>query len=280
MSLTKTQKCLGVIVAVAVLGLAVAKADIRDTIQNAKSGTTVNVSGTYTVTAKITVPSGVTVKGPATFNFNSTSADGFGVASSSSGVVLQSLTVSGANHGFMILGSNCKITSCTASGNHNSGFEISKSSAKGNVISGCTAYNNADSSGGNADGYSAKNGTSTGNQFVNCTAYQNSDDGFDFYGAYSPITLSGCTCYNNGAAQGKTGNGDGFKMGAGGAPANNVLHSYTSCVSHNNTAGNSGRGFNSNGNTAAMTLTTCHSYSNQKVDRVANCKLVNCTMQQ
>jgi hypothetical protein len=280
MSFSKTQKCLAVIAAVAVFGFSVAKADIRDTIQNAKSGTTVNVSGTYTVTAKITVPAGVTVKGPATFNFNSTTADGFAVAAGSSGVVLQSLTVSGANHGFMILGSSCKLTSCTAAANHNSGFELSKSGATGNVISGCTSYGNADSTGGNADGYSAKNGTGAGNQFVNCTSYQNSDDGFDFYGADSPIVVSGCLCYSMGAAQGKTGNGDGFKMGAAESPANNVLHSYTSCVSHNNTAGSSGRGFNSNGNTAAMTLTTCHSYSNKAVDRVANCKLVNCTMQQ
>ncbi|HVM61477.1 MAG TPA: right-handed parallel beta-helix repeat-containing protein [Verrucomicrobiae bacterium] len=258
----------------------VARADIRSTIQNAASGTTVQCSGTYSVSGKITVPSGVTVAGPATFNFTSSTSDGFAVASSGSGVTLKSLTVSGANHGFMILGSGCKITSCIASANHNSGFEISAKAAQNNVLSGCTSYNNADSSGGNADGYSAKNGTGAGNQFVNCTAYQNSDDGFDFYGADSPIAVSGCLCYSMGSAQGKTGNGDGFKMGAAESPANNVLHSYTSCTSHNNTAGNSARGFNSNGNTAAMTLTTCHSYSNRQVDRVANCKLVNCTMQQ
>lgn len=280
MSRTKVGSCLGLAVSAVLLATSAARADIKSDIQNAKSGQTVQCSGSYSVSGKITVPSGVIVKGPATFNFTSSSSDGFAVASSGSGVTLQSLTVSGANHGFMILGANCKITSCTASGNHNSGFEISAAAAKNNVFSGCTSYNNADSSGGNADGFSAKNKTSTGNQFINCTAYQDSDDGFDFYGAYSPITVSGCLCYGNGAAQGKTGNGDGFKMGAAGAGANNVLHTYSSCVSHNNTAGNSGRGFNSNGNTAAMTLTACHSYSNQKVDRVANCKLVNCTMQQ
>jgi hypothetical protein len=281
MSVSKTQKCLGVIVSIAVLGFSAAKADIRDTIQNAKSGATITCSGTYSISSKITVPAGVTVKGPATFNFTTgTSNDGFSVAAGSSGVVLQSLTISGANHGVMILGSNCKITSCTSTVNHNSGFEISKSGATGNVFSGCTSYDNADPTGGNADGYSAKNGTGTGNQFVNCTSYQNSDDGFDFYGADSPITVSGCLCYSMGGYNGLTGNGDGFKMGAAESPANNVLHSYTSCVSHNNTAGSSGRGFNSNGNTAAMTLTTCHSYSNKGVDRVANCKLVNCTMQQ
>ena len=281
MSFSKTQKCLAVIVSIAVLGFSVAKADIRTSIQNAKSGTTITCSGSYTVTSKITVPAGVTVKGPATFNFTTgTSNDGFSVAAGSSGVVLQSLTVSGANHGFMILGSNCKLTACISTANHNSGFEISKSGATGNVISGCTSYDNADPTGGNADGYSAKNGTGAGNQFVNCTSYQNSDDGFDFYGADSPISVSGCLCYNMGSYNGLIGNGDGFKMGAAEKPANNVLHSYTSCVSHNNTAGDSGRGFNSNGNTAAMTLTTCHSYSNKAVDRVANCKLVNCTMQQ
>ena len=82
--------------AVALSG-SMAKADIRDTIQGAASGTTVTVSGSYTVTARITVPSGVTVKGPATFNFTTgASADGFYVPSGNHNVTLQSLTEVGS----------------------------------------------------------------------------------------------------------------------------------------------------------------------------------------
>ena len=90
MSFSKTQKCIGVIVAVAVLGLAVAKADIRDTIQNAKSGTTVSCSGSYTV-SPLKVPAGVTVKGPATFTINDNTRDGFTMKGNNA--TLQSLTI-------------------------------------------------------------------------------------------------------------------------------------------------------------------------------------------
>jgi len=276
MSFSKTQKCSGVIVCVAVLGLAVAKADIRDTIQSAKSGTTVTVSGSYSVSAKITVPSGVTVKGPATFNFTSSGSDGFYVGSSGANVTLQSLTVKGANHGIMVYGSGCKITSCTATGNHNTGIELIESSSKNNTVSGCTSFNNADSSGGNADGFGAKQNTSTGNKFSNCTAYSNSDDGWDVEASSNPVTVTGCLSYSEGSANGKHGNGNGFKMGISG---DNVAHVFTSCVAHNNTAGNSPHGFSTNHNTGKIKLTTCHSYSNGSADVLGNCVLSNCTMQ-
>ena len=270
-------KCIVLTVSAALLAVTAARADIRTDIQAAKSGTTITCSGTYTVTNKIVVPSGVTVKGPATFIFSSSGSDGFSVATGSTGVTLQSLTVTGANHGFMLLGNNSKVISCNANGNHNSGFQFSASGSYNNTFSACISYNNADSTGGNADGFSAKNGTSTGNQILNCTAYSNSDDGLDFYGGKSPITVTGCLVYNNGAYSGLTGNGDGFKMGGAGVTAN---HIFTSCVSHNNTAGDSGRGFNHNHNGGVITLTTCHSYSNKKVDVLTGDTLNNCTMQQ
>jgi len=276
MSLTKTQKCLGVIVAVAVLGFSVAKADIRSTIQNAASGTTVTCSGSYSVSAQISVPSGVTVKGPATFNFTSSGSDGFRVASNRGNVKLQSLTIKGAAHGVRIDGNNCSVSSCSANGNHNSGFDVSGSSGNGknNSFSGCSAYNNADSSGGNADGFAVKDGTGA-NSFSSCTAYSNSDDGFDFYGANGKQTVSGSQAYSNGSYGGKTGNGDGFKMGG----SYNIAHSFSSCTAHNNTAGSTKRGFDTNHNTSKITLTTCHSYSNGSADKLGNCVLSNCTMQ-
>src|SRR5476651_2642883 len=81
------------------LGCSLAKADIVSTIESAKSGTTVNVSGTYSVTVRINVPSGVTVTGPATFNFN------------------------GATAGF-VPGSNCRLNQLTVTGVNGVGIYI------------------------------------------------------------------------------------------------------------------------------------------------------------
>ena len=249
------------------------------TIQAAKSGQTVNVSGTYTgISTSITVPSGVTVTGPATFVFTTgANADGFYVPSGNSGVKLNSLTVQGANHGIMIYGSSCTINSCISENNLNTGIEVIGSSAKNNVVKYCQAKFNADSSGGNADGIDVKFSSSTGNQIQNCDAHQNSDDGYDYAGAGAPVVTTGCASYNNGAYNGKTGNGDGFKMGLSGYPNEN--HSYTSCTAYSNTAGDTGSGFDSNDNLGTIHLTTCHSYSNKQADRLQNVVLSNCTMQ-
>jgi hypothetical protein len=271
MSLTKTQKCLGVIVAVAVLGLAVAKADIRDTIQNAKSGTTVSVSGSYTV-SPMKVPAGVTVSGSATFTFNDSSRDGFTMKGANAS--LKSLTIKGANRAVNIYASGVSVVNCTATGNTDT--SINCDGASNATISGCLAYANADSGGGNADGFGVKSASGSGIKFSNCTAHDNSDDGFDFYEATAPVTVSGCQAYNNGTYSGHQGNGVGFKMGG----QYNVAHTYTSCIAHNNTGGSTARGFDTNHNTAAIHLTSCHSYSNKNPDKLGNCVLSNCTMQQ
>ena len=259
------------------LGGLTAQADIRDTIQAAPAGTTVQCSGTYTVSNTITVPSGVTVKGPATFKFTNPNKNGFLVPSANSSITLQSLTVQGCLGAFKIQGSSCKITSCTANGCYYTGFELNGSNAKNNTFTGCLACNNADTTGGNADGFAGKNGSGSGNKFVNCTAYNNSDDGFDYYYANYPIVTSGCSAYKNGYYGGKTGNGVGFKMGGSGTSAS---HTFTSCTGYSNTSGNTARGFDSNNNGARLYLTTCKSYSNKNKDRLVNCSLTNCTMQQ
>ncbi|HVM61482.1 MAG TPA: right-handed parallel beta-helix repeat-containing protein [Verrucomicrobiae bacterium] len=267
-----SSSCKYVAVAMSALLLcSVAKADIRDTIQNAKSGTTVQCSGSYTV-SKIVVPSGVTVKGPATFNFNSSSNDGFSISGSS--VTLQSLTIKAAKHGVYCKGSSCKFTSLTTTGNHDTGIDLDGASSC--TVSSCTSYDNADSSGGNADGFGVKDGCGSGISFSGCIAYSDSDDGFDFYGANGVVTVSSCQAYSNGSYNGKTGNGDGFKMGG----SYNQAHKYTSCTAHNNTAGSTARGFDTNHNTAKIALSSCHSYSNKNKDVLGNCTLSNCTMQQ
>src|SRR3954464_6456393 len=264
---------------ISLLAAATAKADIRSTIQGAASGTTVTVSGTYTVSAKITVPSGVTVKGPATFQFTTgASADGFYIPAANHNVTLQSLTVTGANHGIMVYGYSNSIQSCIALGNQNTGIELIGSAAKNNVVNNCQSKQNADTAagGGNADGFAAKQGTSTGNKFTNCDAHQNSDDGWDLEKSSSPVTISGCKSYNNGYYAGLTGNGNGYKLGISG---DNVAHVLSNSSANSNTLGDSAHGIAANHNTGKILISGCHTYSNKNKDDLGNAIVTNSVLQ-
>lgn len=263
------------------LGLAVsgllligsARADIVSTIQNAKSGTTVNVSGTYSVTVRINVPSGVTVTGPATFNFNGASA-GFVPGSNTR---LNQLTVTNVNGvGIYIYGtSGSIINSCVATGNKNTGIQIQGAGATNNTIQYCQSYSNVDTAtyGQNADGFTCKFGTGSGNVFKNCISHNNSDDGWDLWQAGAPVTITSCQAYSNGSLS--QGNGNGFKMGASG---DKNAHVMTSDTAHNN-SGTTGCGFTQNGNTGATKITGCNSYSNKNKDVLNNCVVSGSTMQ-
>jgi hypothetical protein len=275
-----TKKCIGLIAAVAVMGFTVAKADIGNTINNAAAGSTVTVSGTYSVAEEVKVPSGVTIKGPATFNFTTGTSTTAGLyCDSGSGQKIQSITVTGANHGIDVQVASVQVTSCIAHNNYNTGIICENSGAKSDTISGCTSYDNVDSEtgGGNADGFGCKQSTGSGINFTSDTAYDNSDDGFDYEKAGSPVTSTSCTSHNEGSYDGYQGNGNGFKMGIGGDDTADV---YTSCTAYDNTAGNSPHGFSTNGNTGKIKLTKCHSYGNGEDDVLGNCVLSNCTMQQ
>jgi hypothetical protein len=271
---------LGVSFALLVAGATAAWANnpIVATIQAAKSGQTVTVSGTYSgITTRIQVPSGVKVQGPATFVFTTgASADGFYVPAGNSGVTLNSLTVQGANHGIMIYGSSCSINSCIALGNKNTGIELIGSSAKNNTVNNCQSKQNADATGGNADGFAAKQGASSGNKFTGCDAHQNSDDGWDLEKSVSPVVISGCTSYNEGSYNGVTGNGNGFKLGISG---DNVAHQLLNSNAHNNTLGDSAHGIAANHNTGRIVLTADHTYSNKNKDDLGNAVVTNCTLQ-
>ncbi|HEX4343085.1 MAG TPA: right-handed parallel beta-helix repeat-containing protein [Verrucomicrobiae bacterium] len=274
-------KYLSIMAVLAMATAAKANNAIVATIQAAKSGTTVTVSGTYTgITTRIQVPSGVKIQGPATFVFTTgASADGFYIPAGDTGVTLNSLTVQGANHGIMCYGGSSTINSCISEGNQNTGIELIGSSAKNDTVSNCQGKQNADAagSGGNADGFGCKQGTGSGNKFTGCDAHQNSDDGYDFEKASSPVTATSCQSYNNGNYAGLTGNGDGFKMGISG---DNTANVYTSCIAHDNTLGDTADGFDQNDNAGKIHLTTCHSYNNKQKDRLTNVTLTNCTMQQ
>jgi len=271
-------KSLSVLAVLAIATVAKANNPIVATIQAAKSGQTVNVSGTYTgITTKISVPSGVKIQGPATFVFTTgASADGFYIGSSDTGVTLNSLTVNGANHGIICYGGSCSINSCIASGNFNTGIELIGSSAKNDVVNNCQGKQNADSSGGNADGFGCKQGTVSGNKFTNCDAHQNSDDGYDLEKSTQPVIISGCTSYSEGSYNGKTGNGNGFKLGISG---DNVAHQLLSSNAHDNTAGDSAHGIAANHNTGKIIINACHTYNNKNKDDLGNAVVTNSTLQ-
>jgi hypothetical protein len=273
---TKALKVLGIAVGGMLLTQSLAQADIISTIENAKSGSTVDVSGTYTgLNRTCKVPSDVTVKGPATFEWTTGyNSDGL-ECDTPGGQQIISCTVEGANHGIYIKGPNVKVTNCTGTKNVNNGIVGDDSSVTNCTISGCLVYANNDSKndGKNADGMSVKDGSGSGNVVENCTSENNSDDGFDYYNASQPITTTNCLSYSNG--YGGDGDGNGFKMGGSG---DDVAHIYNSCVAHNAT-GTSSHGFSTNSNIGKIHLTTCHSYSNGEKDELGNCILTNCTMQ-
>jgi parallel beta-helix repeat protein len=254
-----------------------AKADIVSTIEDAASGSTISVSGTYSVTVPIYVPAGVTINGPATFNFNK----------AANGIILQKgndhlneLTVTNSgNVGIYVYESaNNVVNSCIAEGNANTGIQVQGSGASNNSIQYSQAYNNIDTAtdGQNADGIDVKFGAGTGNVLKNDISQNNADDGYDFWEAGNVVTVTSCQSYSNGKLT--EGNGNGFKMGAAG---DDIAHVYTSCIAHNNSSPNDtgGSGFTTNGNTGKCKLTTCHSYSNQSNDVLGNSVLSNCTMQ-
>jgi parallel beta helix pectate lyase-like protein len=279
MSCSKAIKFLGVAVGGLLLTQSLAKADIVSTIENAKSGTTVSVSGNYTVSEEIKVPSGVTVQGPATFDFTTTDTTDAGFYfDGGSNQKLVSITVTGANHGIEMNSNGGQAVNCTTWGNWNTGIQVEDSSGENCTISGCTSYNNCDqeSGGGNADGIDVKSGSGANNVVTNCSVHNNSDDGFDSEKASDPVTYTSCTSEDNGSFDGYQGNGNGFKMGIGG---DNIAHVYNSCTATGNQAGNSPHGFSTNGNTGKIKLNECHSYNNKDNDVLGNCVLTNCTMQ-
>ena len=123
--------------------------------------------------------------------------------------------------------------------NGNTGLQISRLSGNDlyadwpsyNLILNCTSYRNYDSGFEDADGFAAKLTVGDGNVFDGCVAYNNADDGWDLYakvetGTIGAVTIRNCIAYENGfvpGIEGKTGNGNGFKMGGESLSGKHVL---------------------------------------------------------
>ncbi|MDR3667984.1 MAG: dockerin type I repeat-containing protein [Ignavibacteriaceae bacterium] len=182
---------------------------------------------------------------------------------------LKGLEIMHADHnGIKCTGHYNIIEACKIHSNRNSGFQFDGGTNHGNyashnLILNTDSYLNFDPPiGGNADGFSLKWYIGKGNVCRGCRSWQNSDDGWDLWMADSTIELDSCFAFRNGVnSWGSStfdGNGNGFKLGG-----NYVAtpHIVKNCVSFDN-AGNTGRGFDENNDTAGQTLYNCVAYRN------------------
>ncbi len=173
---------------------------------------------------------------------------------------LQGFTVQyAADAGINISGSNNTLNRLVSRQNQDSGFFLKQSSTRipsNNLILNCDSYANFDfrtdtAPGGNADGFAAKfRDIGPGNYFIGDRAYNNGDDGFDFWGASSPIHVINSQAFHNGvnlvfqnpgggAIASYSGNANGFKLGQ---------DSSTHTLSGDVAWGNPHNGFDINGN--------------------------------
>ena len=193
---------------------------------------------------------------------------------------IKGLEIMKAGHnGLNISGSYNVIENCFVHDNKNTGVQIGSSSStaypSNNLFLNCDSYSNFDPPiGGNADGFGAKWNIGSGNIYKGCRAYNNSDDGWDLWMADSSVEIDSCFAFRNGVDIWFTGqfngNGNGFKLGGNYIPAHHIVKN---CVSFDN-AGNTGRGFDENNNTAGQTVYNCTSYRNKGDNYHFNNKVV------
>ena len=191
-----------------------------------------------------------------------------GVSISGSYYHLKGFEVRNAGHnGINISGNNNIVENCSVHDNQNTGLHLTVSGTgvgpSNNLILNCDAYRNYDPPiGGNADGFSAKWAIGPGNVFRGCRSFNNSDDGWDLWMGTSPVLIENCYAFRNGVDSWHSGqfngNGNGFKLGGNYV---STPHLVRNCISFDN-AGNGGRGFDENNNTAGQTLYNCTAYRN------------------
>lgn len=93
-----------------------------------------------------------------------------------------------------------------------------------------------DELGNDADGFAAKLTVGKGNIFRYCISHHNIDDGWDLYaksttGSIGQVIIENCVTYANGATllePGKTGEGNGFKLGGESMPGAHILRNSIS----------------------------------------------------
>jgi hypothetical protein len=154
-------------------------------------------------------------------------------------------------------------TNLVTAGNGDSGFTLRGDGTTDNLVRNLDSYGNYDPSGHgqNADGIAVKFGSGTGNKITGARLYNNSDDGLDLWQFSSPVTIEHTWAFGNGKNRwgdsAFEGNGNGFKLGGGGASVAHV-------VNDNAAWGNMRHGFTENSNTGAIALHRNTAYANAR----------------
>jgi hypothetical protein len=166
--------------------------------------------------------------------------------------------------GIFVGGLGIVVEGCVVHDCDNDGIILGSTSVRATnaLILNCDSYRNyqAGSGGNNGDGFGAKAGCGPGNVFRGCRAWDNADDGWDFYDNTNSVILEGCWAFRSGfdlwgVGGGWSGNGNGFKLGGEGTPAEHFL---TNCVAF----GNRSKGFDHNNGDAGQAMVNCTSYNN------------------
>lgn len=187
-------------------------------------------------------------------DFAGTSSGTRGIELSGSQWVFYEFVIQNAgDNGLYITGSRNHIERITARWNEDSGIQLHTGAAF-NLILNCDSYENYDpgNHGENADGFAVKFGVGAGNILRGCRSWSNSDDGYDCWNTDPPsqaVTFDRCWAFRNGiniwGDSAFTGDGNGFKLGAGAGG-----HILIRCLAVDNPH----HGFDVNGNTTGVIL--------------------------
>ncbi|MGW7495323.1 right-handed parallel beta-helix repeat-containing protein [Streptomyces luteogriseus] len=145
--------------------------------------------------------------------------------------------------------------------NGDSGFTLRGDGTTGNLVQNLDSHGNYDPAGHgqNADGIAVKFGSGTGNRITGARLHNNSDDGLDLWQFSSPVTIEHSWAFGNGENRWNDaafeGNGNGFKLGGGGA---SVAHVVNNNAAWDNTL----HGFTENANAGALALNRNTAYAN------------------
>jgi hypothetical protein len=145
--------------------------------------------------------------------------------------------------------------------NGDSGFTLRGDGTTNNLVQNLDSYGNYDPAGHgqNADGIAIKFGSGSGNVVDAARLYNNSDDGIDLWQFSTPVTIKNSWAFGNGRNRWSDsafeGNGNGFKLGGGGA---SVAHKVQNNAAWDNTL----HGFTENSNTGAIVMYRNTAYSN------------------
>ncbi|GAA1917112.1 hypothetical protein GCM10009837_47740 [Streptomyces durmitorensis] len=147
--------------------------------------------------------------------------------------------------------------------NGDSGFTLRGDGTTDNLVQNLDSHGNYDAAthGQNADGLAVKFGSGTGNKITGARLFNNADDGMDLWQYASPVTVEHSWAFGNGKNRWNDsaweGNGNGFKLGGGGASAAHL-------VNNNAAWDNTLHGFTENSNPGAAGLNRNTAYANKE----------------